>query len=406
MERWPQLSDDQRLAWLRLIRTPRVGPSTFRDLVNHFGSASAALEALPEMSTGVTAALRPFSEEKALQELEHARSIGAFFVAPGETGYPLLLAKLDRPPPLLCAAFATPPSPALTQKPTVAIVGSRNASAGGLSIAKTWGCALSEAGFCVVSGLARGTDAAAHHGAIKGGTVAFHAGGLAKPYPPEHANLMRSMVDHGGAVYSEMPISWTARSQDFPRRNRLVAGASYGVVIVEAAARSGSLITANQALDLGRLVMAVPGFPLDPRSEGPNSLIKDGATPVTSADDVIDEIRPLLADHNSIADETRSPPKDTERDEGFRETAPAALENTRQPYKPKTAQSPIEPEQGLNATLTRIMATTAVSADTLVRASGASASEVRAWLLTNELSGRIDRKPGDRFAWASDVTSP
>ncbi|MGB3417280.1 MAG: DNA-processing protein DprA, partial [Mesorhizobium sp.] len=280
----PRLSDRQRLAWLRLIRTQNVGPASFRDLINRFGSAETALEMLPELmlSGGLNRLVRIPSTAEAEAEMEAADKAGARFVGVGEPGYPPLLKTMDHPPPLL----AMKGEAAVFDLPAAAIVGARNASLAGIKMARTLAAELGGEGYAIISGLARGIDTAAHQGSLSTGTIGVLAGGLDRPYPPENAGLIEEICDHGGAVITEMPFGWQPRAQDFPRRNRLVAAGALGLVVVEAAKRSGSLISARLAGEMGRLVFAVPGSPLDPRAGGTNGLIKDGATLVTEAADV------------------------------------------------------------------------------------------------------------------------
>lgn len=285
----PHLSDRQRLDWLRLIRSDNVGPATFRDLINHFGSAAAALDALPRlMQRAGGRRLRIHGRDEALREIDMLTRRGARLVAAGEPGYPPLLGHIDAPPPLLAVdgGFETAASPFFERR-AVALVGARNASAAGRKMAEILAAGLGQAGFVIVSGLARGIDASSHSAALATGTIAVIAGGLDKLYPPENLDLARRIIAEGGAIVTEMPLGHEARAKDFPRRNRLISGISEGTVIVEAALRSGSLHTARFAADQGREVMAVPGSPLDPRAEGANSLIKDGASMVTTVDDVI-----------------------------------------------------------------------------------------------------------------------
>ena len=269
------LSDRQRLNWLRLIRTDNVGPATFRDLVNRFGSAEAALARLPELVRAGGAARPPkvCSVEEAQGELDGIARAGARLVALGEVDYPPLLRMMDQPPPLVTVLG----EPAVFALPPVAIVGARNASLSGIKIARSVAAELGREGYAVVSGLARGIDAAAHEGSLSTGTVAVLAGGIDRPYPPENAELYRAIASSAGAVVTEMPLGWEPRARDFPRRNRIIAGLSHGLLVVEAAMRSGSLISARLAGEMGRLVFAVPGSPLDPRSAGTNGLLKDGA---------------------------------------------------------------------------------------------------------------------------------
>src|SRR5579864_7253086 len=263
------LTDEQRLDWLRLIRSQNVGPRTFRALVNHFGGARAALEALPTLARrGGGTAPQIFPRDQAEREIEAAEKLGVTLIAVGEAGYPQRLQMIDDAPPLIAVRGH---QPALAM-PAVAVVGSRNASAAGMKLTQIFARGLSEAGFAVVSGLARGIDAAAHRSSLAKGTIAVLAGGLDKIYPPEHADLLDEILPTGAAL-TEMPLGWEPRARDFPRRNRLISGLALGVVIVEAAKRSGSLITARLALEQGREVFAVPGSPLDPRAEGTNGLI-------------------------------------------------------------------------------------------------------------------------------------
>ncbi len=288
-----ELSHDQRVSWLRLIRSENVGPATFRGLINHFGSADAALEALPAMAKrgGSTRTIAIPTVAAAEREIERTEAHGARLVALPDPLYPAYLRQIAAPPPVVTIRGG---SPELAARPTVAIVGSRNASLVGHKMAERIGRGLGDAGFVVVSGLARGIDGAAHRSAIDSGTVAVIAGGIDHVYPEEHAPLLEEIVAKGGAILTEMPFGLVPRAKDFPRRNRIVSGMSLGVVVVEAAARSGTLHTARFALEQGREVFAVPGSPLDPRAEGTNRLIRDGATLTSSADDVIATLRPML----------------------------------------------------------------------------------------------------------------
>jgi DNA processing protein len=284
------LDPAQRLACLRLIRSDNVGPVTFRELINHFGGAEAALEALPELSRrSGRPTFRLCPADDARKELEAAERIGAEPLFTIEPGYPPALAAVDVPPPLLYVKGDT----ALLLRPMLAIVGARNGSAAGQKLARLFAVRLGEAGFVIASGLARGIDAAAHQAALERGTVAVLAGGLDNIYPPEHAELQQQIAVRGCLV-SENPPGFVPRAQDFPRRNRIISGLSLGVLIVEAARRSGTLITARMAAEQGREVFAVPGHPLDPRAEGTNQLLKGGATLTTAPDDVIEALAPML----------------------------------------------------------------------------------------------------------------
>lgn len=358
-----RLSDEQRLDWLRLIRSDNVGPRTFRNLLNHFGGARAALAALPDLARrgGANRPGRIFSREDAERELAAAKRAGATLVALGEPEYPARLRMIDDAPPLL----AVRGNAAALAQPMVAVVGSRNASAAGAKFAERLARGLSEAGVVVVSGLARGIDAAAHRASLAAGTVAVLAGGHDHIYPPEHTGLLASILESGAAI-SEMPTGWEPRAQDFPRRNRLISGVSAGVVIVEAAKRSGSLITARMALEQGREVFAVPGSPLDPRAEGTNGLIKQGATLTTEAEDVLSVLRPILGV------EPGQPVEEPEAD-----TAPGA-----------------EPARSERERIVSLLGPAPVSIDDLVRLSAASPAIVRTVLLELEIAGRLERHGG------------
>jgi DNA processing protein len=243
-----RLSDEQRLNWLRLIRSQNVGPRTFRALLNHFGGARAALDALPTLARrGGASAPQICSREQAEREIAACGKFGVALVALGEANYPHRLQMIDDAPPLIAVRGNT----GVLAMPLVAIVGSRNASAAGVKITERLTRGLCEAGFAIASGLARGIDAAAHRASMATGTVAVLAGGQDRVYPPEHAGLLDDILRTGLAL-TEMPVGWEPRARDFPRRNRLISGVSLGVVIVEAAKRSGSLITARLALEQGR----------------------------------------------------------------------------------------------------------------------------------------------------------
>ncbi|MGD9979362.1 MAG: DNA-processing protein DprA [Hyphomonadaceae bacterium] len=296
------LSRPELVAWTRLARTPRIGPLTFHRLIARFRTASAALEALPRVS-----ALTAEPEERAATEIESVVALGGRIIASCEPDYPPLLAELDAPPPVI----AVRGDPKWLKQPTIAIVGSREGSGSALMFAERLAADLGAAGFTIVSGLARGVDAAAHRGALATGTVGVLAGGLDHPYPPQNLKLHDALCERG-AVISEAPLGAVARARDFPRRNSVISGVSRAVVIIEAALRSGSLITARAAADQGRDVMAAPGSPLDPRARGSNALIKQGATLIEDANDVIaalgDGLLPLRPLAPLFADIDAPPP--------------------------------------------------------------------------------------------------
>lgn len=362
------LTDGQRLDWLRLIRSENVGPRTFRALVNHCGGARAALDALPGLARrgGAQGPGRICSVQEAEQEISTAHRMGARFIALGEPDYPARLRMIDDAPPLLAARGNAD----ILLQPMTAIVGSRNASAAGAKFASQIARTLGEAGFAVVSGLARGIDAAAHRASIETGTIAVLAGGHDRIYPPEHGDLLAQILDHGAAI-SEMPFGWEPRARDFPRRNRLISGLSLGVVVIEAARRSGSLITARMANEQGREVFAVPGSPLDPRCEGTNGLLKQGATLVTEATDILTVLGPILG---RTLDWPVAEP-DRERDFGTNE--PAADERRR---------------------IVSLLGPTPVDIDDLIRLSGARAAVVRTVLLELEIAGKLERQAGGRVS--------
>ncbi|MBV8755038.1 MAG: DNA-protecting protein DprA [Hyphomicrobiales bacterium] len=362
-ERKTALTDEERIDWLRLIRSENVGPRSFRSLLSYCGTARRALAQLPDLARrGGAASVRICSRAEAEREIAAAGALGVRLIGLREAEYPARLAEIDDAPPLI----AVRGNRAALARPMVAMVGSRNASAAGVKIAAQLARDLGAAGFVIVSGLARGIDAASHRASLASGTVAVLAGGHDRIYPAEHAPLLEEILEHGVAV-SEMPLGWEPRARDFPRRNRLISGLAVGVVIVEAAHRSGSLITARFALEQGREVFAVPGSPLDPRAQGANSLLKQGATLVTEAADVITTLEPIL---------------------GGAVAQPA----------PKTPQfeteGEAEPEADGHGDIASLLGPTPVAIDDLVRLSGASAATVRRVLLELELAGRIERHGG------------
>lgn len=292
-----KLTERQRLFWLQLIRSENVGPQTFRQLIEHYGSAENALEALPALaSNGGKRTIRVAKREDAEAELEYATRNDVRFIGIGEPDYPGLLRQIDAPPPLL----AVKGNIATLNRTSIGIVGSRDASAVGMRLAATFARDLGNAGLVTISGFARGIDAHAHKASLESGTIAVMAGGIEQIYPPENRSLYDEILERNGAIISEMPMGWEPRARDFPRRNRLIAGISLGLLVVEAAKRSGSLITARLAADCGRLVFAVPGSPLDPRSSGTNGLIKDGANLADCAQDIIETLTPLVPEIEPI----------------------------------------------------------------------------------------------------------
>jgi DNA processing protein len=295
-------------------------------------------------------------------EMEKALKVGARFICVGEPDYPPILRKMDNPPPMLAvkgtsAAFGLSP---------VAIVGARNASLAGMKMARALAADLGRDGYCIISRLARGIDTAAHQGGLATGTIGVLAGGLDRPYPPENVGLCEEIAQSGGAIISEMPFGWEPRAQDFPRRNRIVAGLSLGLVVVEAAMRSGSLISARLAGEMGRLVFAVPGSPLDPRAAGTNGLLKDGAILVTGATDVTDALAPMTS--------TPPPPNALNESPDFAATAPPADDE--------------------RSRLVEALGPVPVEVDDIIRHTGLHPAQVFMILLELDLAGRLERHSG------------
>ena len=329
------------------------------------------------------------------RELDAAAALGVAYLTPDDPRYPPRLAAIDGAPVVLAARGHLP----TLLRPAVAIVGARNASAAGLAMAERLARGLGQAGFVVVSGLARGIDARAHRATLESGTIAVLAGGLDKPYPPDHAGLLERLLERGAAL-SEMPLGWTARGRDFPRRNRIVSGLSQGTIVVEAARRSGSLITARFAGEQGRDVFAVPGSPLDPRAEGPNDLLRDGAILCTCVEDVV----------SALADQHRRPPPDLfgtgtaedavddfELDEVPPDvTLPDAPRHAPAVAPPTAVSPPIRHSESADSDrVLALLGPTPVSLDILVRAADLPVRHVRSILLQLELDGRLQRHGGD-----------
>ena len=367
------LSADQRLAALRLIRSDNVGPVTFRELVGHFGSAERALEALPELSRrgGYRQPIRICPRDAAEAELAAAARIGARALIVGEPGYPPALAAIDPPPPLLYVRGHA----GHLARPMLAIVGARNGSAAGQKLARLFASAIGGAGFVIVSGLARGIDAAAHEAALPTGTVAVLAGGPDNVYPPEHL-LLQQRIAEDGCLVAENPPGFVPRAQDFPRRNRIISGLALGVLIVEAARRSGTLVTARMAGEQGREVFALPGHPLDPRAEGTNGLLKSGATLVTEPDDVLQALSPLLREPLSPAE---APGR------------PMARQRALPLDEPQAPASPASLLEADRSRLLEALGPAPTDVDELARATGLSPRAIQIGLLELALAGRLER---------------
>jgi DNA processing protein len=391
------LSDEQRLDWLRLIRSERVGPRTFRALINQFGGAGAALDALPGLARRAgRLTIRVATRAEAERELDVLGRLGGRFVAQGEPDYPRPLLAIDTSPPLI----AVRGSVEILSRPTVAIVGSRNASALGGTFAERLASELGREGYAIVSGLARGIDTRAHRAALATGTVAVLAGGHERVYPSENLPLLDQVIGEGGAAISEMPISWEPRGRDFPRRNRIVSGLSYGVVVVEAARRSGSLITARFALEQGREVFAVPGSPLDPRAEGTNDLIRGGATLCSAAEHVVAVLRPLLgrAPTGEMLPDAPGAYREAAGLYGAEEELWDELDIAGAEPAPRfRLEEPAQEPEGGTTERDRIIAligSAPVSADDIARQASLPIRTVQSVLVELDMEGAIDRHPG------------
>ena len=359
----PPLTTEDWLDWLRLLRSRRVGATTFFRLMADHGTAAAALQALPDVAraAGVTS-YTPCPAEEAEREYEAGRRAGARLLAFGEPDYPDTLKDLTDAPPLLWIRG----DPALLNRSGVALVGARNASSLGVRMARKLAGELSQTGQVVISGLARGIDTAAHMAAIDGGTLAVMAGGVDVVYPAENAALAQEIAEKGLLV-SEQPMHLTPQARHFPRRNRIISGLSRAVVVVEAAAKSGSLITARTALDQGREVFAVPGHPFDARAAGCNMLIRDGAVLVRGSRDVLEGLAPLTAPQTAEADPAQRP-------------SPSARTEA--------------PPDNLEAAILDRLGPSPLAEDQLIRDLGRPAGAVGAALAALEIDGRIERQPG------------
>ena len=366
--------DSERRAWLRLARTEHVGPVTFASLIARFGSARAAIVELPRLARrGGAEKFQLPPEGEAEREIDALAALGGRMIASCEAEFPNGLAALEPPPPVISVLGQTQ----FLAREMIAIVGARNASALARKFAFLLARDLAEAGLVVVSGMARGIDSAAHEAVAENGTIAVVAGGVDIVYPPENQKLYDGLRSHG-AIISEMRLGEAPQARHFPRRNRLISGLSRGVVVVEVAERSGSLITANYALEQGREIFAVPGSPLDPRAKGTNRLIREGATLIENAEDVLAVLRPMLG-------------------HGFAESA----------AERGAPDLPVPDGPALEAEADRIrnaiiegLGPAPVEIDELIRQSGAPAAAVQSVLLELELAGRCRRLPGNRVSWS------
>ncbi len=360
----PPTPEDEQFARLRLLRSRRVGVSTYKRLLTEHGTAQNALAALPEVARAAgVAGYEVCPEGVVWAELKAARAAGAQLLLQGDAPYPDLLNDLDDAPPFLWVIG----DPALLMRPMISLVGARNASSLGTRMARALSKELGAAGYVVVSGLARGVDAAAHLAALETGTVAVQAGGVDVIYPAENAELAHDIAAKGLRV-SEQPMGLQPMARHFPSRNRIISGLSRATIVVEAAARSGSLITARDALDQGRDVMAVPGHPMDARAAGCNILIRDGATLVRNGDDVLEALGPA-AKLPSEAEKTPPPPEEAQ-------------------------VRPLGKIASLHLRILSRLGPSPVAEDQLIRDLQAPAALVAPALVDLELDGQIARRPG------------
>jgi DNA processing protein len=361
------LDQDEAFARIRLLRSPNVGPISYAQLLRRFGTAVAALEALPDLASRGGRDYRPAAREAIEREVAAVRAAGARYLFHDTPGYPQLLGEIESAPPILTYIGDT----ALASRPCVAIVGARNASAAAVKLARDFAAALAEAGFAIVSGLARGIDGAAHRGALPA-TIGVIASGIDIAYPPQHREL-QDQVALQGLLLAEQPPGTEPRGSHFPSRNRIIAGLALGTLIVEAAPKSGSLITARLAGEAGREVMAIPGSPLDARSHGCNQLIREGAVLVQTPDDVIELLQGFTGTPRST----------------FREPAP----------RYSAADDELAADEP--ADIAALLTTAPVAIDELVRQSGAPAGAIHLTLLELEIAGRLVRHAGGRVSLAT-----
>jgi DNA processing protein len=365
------ISATEKRARLQLARSENVGPVTYRALMQRFGSGEAALEAIPHLAArgGGSRTLKVHPKAEAEREIAAIEKAGAHLLIVGTAPYPSLLAQTEDAPPILIARGHV----VLFDKPGIGVVGARNASAAGIRLARELSAGLAARGQCIISGLARGIDAAAHQAALEGGTIACVAGGIDVPYPPENESLYGD-IGARGLLLSEQPLGTVPQGRHFPRRNRIIAGLSLGVLVVEAAMKSGSLITATLATELGREVMAVPGSPLDPRAQGCNHLIRNGATLVQSVEDILEAVQPL-----------------------------GGAPRVAQWELPFSAAPAPEPAESDRQRLTELLSATPTPIDELIRLSELAPAMVQMLLLELELAGRLARHAGGRVALGGEI---
>lgn len=369
------LTDEQKLDWLQLIRSTQIGPKIFHMLINKYGGAGNAIAALPDFIAQTNnKKIKLANRDAVLYEWQNIQKFGAKVIALGEDDYPDALKYSANPPPLLTVKGDI----SQLRKPALSIVGTRNCSALGLKLTQKLAADVGSEGFCIVSGFARGIDTKAHLAALKTGTIACLAGGVNIIYPPENDKLYQDFLAHKGLFISEMPFSLTPKAVHFPRRNRIIAGITHATLVIEAAVKSGSLITAQMAADLGREVLAVPGNPLDPRAAGPNSLLKNGATLVRHKDDVLNALA-FLKDHQPLPNHNVAKIEAAEPDLFSSIKTP---KNTQK--KPKPSQKPED-------VILQLLTTSPIDADFLLRESNLTTENYHAAIMTLELDDKIEQ---------------
>ncbi|MCL9997896.1 MAG: DNA-processing protein DprA [Erythrobacter sp.] len=362
----PTLSQQEAFARIRLLRSPNIGPVSYRQLIARFGTAGAALDALPDLASRGRGPYRPASATSIEREVLSLRKAGGRYLFHDQPDYPALLAELDSAPPILTCRGNL----ALASAPCVALVGARNASAAAVKLARDFAAALAEAGFTVVSGLARGIDGAAHEGAFPH-TIGVIASGIDIAYPPQHTELQERIACHA-LLIAEQPPGTEPRGRHFPSRNRIIAGLASGTLVIEAAPQSGSLITARLAGEAGREVMAIPGSPLDARSLGCNQLIRDGAVLVQTPDEVVE-----LLESFTGAPRSRFRVADSPSDFDYAELAKLDWGEARADFSHDIAH---------------LLTNAPVEIDELIRQTQATAAEVHMALLELELAGELVRE--------------
>lgn len=364
------MRDDELISWVRLTRTEGIGPITFKKLIQKYKSASAALEELPHIARKK---FNLYSADKAQAEIEKTLTLKGQILTLLDPDYPILLKQIDDAPPIISVIGSVD----VFKNPTIGIVGSRNSSLNARKLSFALASDLGKAGYAIASGLARGIDTAAHEGSLQTGTIAVIAGGVDVIYPPENKNLYENIIGAGGAILSEAPLGMQPLATHFPKRNRIITGLSQGVIVVEANERSGSLISARTAGEQGRAVMAVPGFPSDPRSVGTNDLIRNGAILIRKADDVIEELGSfkasfLHAPHTGTLCENDEPDFDLDF------SPPANFAEIQDILLNNISISPSD-------------------IDEIIRACHLNSQDVQSALFELELSGQVQRLPGNRI---------